>query len=148
MQVIDSIRVFPLYYFAHLGDNMNMEKQYTYDERIVSDLYKEAFGTRPGEYFWENWDASDNDRKQEMWNAMVDEAHADAERERQEQLNAEKHLETVVIPNIQSYLNGCTREDAIRHLHDTYETDGDVEYLEFSLGVRYGYLSGSVKVGF
>ena len=127
---------------------MNMEKQYTYDENIVSDLYKDAFGSRPGEFFWSEWDSADNDRKQALWDVMVNEVQVDAERERQEQLNAEKYLEDTVIPNIQSYLNGCTREDAIRHLHETYETDGDVEYLEYHLGVRYGYLSGSVKVGY
>ena len=96
-----------------------MEKQYTFDENILSDLYKDTFGTRPGEFFWSEWDAADNDRKQAMWDAMVDELGREIERERQEQLNVEKHLETVVIPNIQSYLNGCTREDAIRHLHET-----------------------------
>jgi len=61
---------------------------------------------------------------------------------------AERHLERIVIPNIRSYLNDCSREDAIRHLHETYETNGDTEYLEFTLGVRYGYLSGSLKVGY
>ena len=125
-----------------------MEKQYTFDENILSDLYKDTFGTRPGEFFWSEWDAADNDRKQAMWDAMVDELGREIDRERQEQFAAERHLEKIVIPNIQSYLNGCSREDAIRHLHDTYETDGDVEYLEYQIGVRYGYLSGSVKVGY
>jgi hypothetical protein len=81
---------------------MNMEKQYTYDERIVSDLYKEAYGSRPRADFWAKWDKG-------------------------------------------TALNGCSREDAIRHLHQTYETDGDTEYLEYHLGVRYGYLSGKVN---
>jgi hypothetical protein len=125
-----------------------MEKQYTFDENIVSDLYKDIFGTRPGEFFWSEWDAADNDRKQAMWDAMVDELGREIEREQQEQLAVERHLEKIVIPNIQSYLNGCSREDAIRHLHQTYETDGDTEYLEYHLGVRYGYLSGSLKVGY
>ena len=125
-----------------------MEKQYTFDENILSDLYKDTFGTRPGEFFWSEWDAADNDRKQAMWDAMVDELGREIEREQQEQLAVERHLERIVIPNIQSYLNGCSREDAIRHLHETYETDGDTEYLEYHLGVRYGYLSGSLKVGF
>jgi hypothetical protein len=40
------------------------------------------------------------------------------------------------------------REDAIRHLHAKHDTNGDVEYLEYHLGVRYGYLSGSLKVGY
>lgn len=127
---------------------MSMEKQYTFDEDIVSDLHKDAYGSRPGECFWLNWDAADNDRKQAIWDVMVDHLGEEIERERQEQLSVEKYLEDTVIPNIQSYLNGCTREDAIRHLHETYETDGSLEYLEYSLGVRYGYLSGSVRVDY
>ena len=124
---------------------MNMEKQYTYDERIVSDLHKEAYGSRPRADFWAKWDKGTADEKQMVWDFLIAEAESEAERERQEQLAVERHLEKIVIPNIQSYLNGCSREDAIRHLHQTYETDGDTEYLEYHLGVRYGYLSGKVN---
>jgi hypothetical protein len=125
-----------------------MEKQYTYDENIVSDLYKEAFGSRPRDYFWSEWQSASDAQKQEIWDQLLDIANAEAEEIYQEQLAAEQDLETRIIPNIQSYLNGCSREDAIRHLHETYETDGDTEYLEFQIGVRFGYLSGSVKVGY
>jgi hypothetical protein len=124
-----------------------MEKQYTFDENIVSDLHKDAYGSRPGEYFWSEWDASHNDRKQALWDAMVAEAQSEAERERQDQLDAEaafeKHVERTT-----RLVAGSTREDAIRYMHDSFDTNGDVEYLEYILGVRYGYLSGSVKVGF
>ena len=132
-------------FFTHLSDNKSMEKQYTYDERIVSDLYKEAYGSRPRADFWAKWQNGTADEKQMVWDFLIAEAESEAERERQEQLAVERHLEKIVIPNIQSYLNDCSREDAIRHLHDTYETDGDVEYLEYTLGVRYGYLSGKVN---
>ena len=125
-----------------------METKYTFDEQIVSDLYKEAFGVRPREEFWANWNSYSNDEKQVSWNQMIEFARAEAEEYYQEQLAAEQDLETRIIPNIQSYLNGCSREDAIRHLHETYETDGDTEYLEYQIGVRYGYLSGSLKVGY
>lgn len=122
-----------------------MNDTYTYDENILSDLYKDAYGSRPGEGFWNYWNESTQDEKQEMWNGLCDMVQSEVERERQDQLKAEKYLEDTVIPNIQSHLNGCTREDAIRHLHETYETDGSVEYLEYHLGVRYGYLSGKVN---
>ena len=124
-----------------------MEKQYTFDENIVSDLHKDAYGSRPGEYFWSEWDASDNDRKQALWDAMVAEVQSEAERERQDQLDAEaafeKHVERTT-----RLVAGSTREDAIRYMHDSFNTNGDVEYLEYILGVRYGYLSGSLKVGY
>jgi hypothetical protein len=125
-----------------------MEKQYTFDESIVSDLYKEVFGFRPREDFWANWNSYSNEEKQVSWDQMIELARAEAEEYYQEQLAAEKYLEATVIPNIQSYLNGCSREDAIRHLHETYDTYGDTEYLEHQIGVRYGYLSGSPKVGY
>jgi hypothetical protein len=125
-----------------------MEKQYTFDENIVSDLHKEAYGFRPRADFWSKWDSADNDGKEAIWCRLCDDSNSEAERERQEQFAAERHLEKIVIPNIRSYLNDCSREDAIRHLHDTYDTNGSLEYLEYTLGVRYGYLSGSVKVGY
>jgi len=124
-----------------------MEKQYTFDEDIVSDLYKEAYGLRPREYFWSEWEEATNDRKQAIWDDLLDTADREAEREREMQIEAEHDVEDR-IRFIMSTVAGCTREDAIRHLHDAYDTHGDTEYLEFNLGVRYGYLSGSLKVGF
>ena len=124
-----------------------MEKQYTFDENIVSDLYKEAYGLRPREYFWSEWEEATNDRKQAIWDDLLDTADREAEREREMQIEAEHDVEDR-IRFIMSTIAGCTREDAIRHLHDAYDTHGDTEYLEFNLGVRYGYLSGSLKVGF
>jgi hypothetical protein len=125
-----------------------MEKQYTYDEDIVSDLYKEAFGFRPREDFWANWNSYSDEERQVSWNQMIEFAESEADREHLERLAAEQDLETRIIPNIQSYLNSCIREDAIQHLHKTYETYGSIEYLEHCLGIRYGYLSGSLKVGY
>ena len=36
---------------------------------------------------------------------------------------------------------GCDRADAIRYLHNVYNTNGSVESLEFELGVPFGYIS-------
>jgi hypothetical protein len=124
-----------------------MERQYTFDENIVSDLYKEAYGLRPREYFWSEWEEATNDRKQAIWDDLIDTADREAEREREMQIEAEHDVEDR-IRFMMSTVAGCTRENAIRYLHDAYNTNGDTEYLEFNLGVRYGYLSGSLKVGF
>jgi hypothetical protein len=124
-----------------------MERQYTFDENIVSDLYKEAYGLRPREYFWSEWEEATNDRKQAIWDDLLDTADREAEREREMQIEAEHDVEDR-IRFMMSTVAGCTRENAIRYLHDAYNTNGDTEYLEFNLGVRYGYLSGSLKVGF
>lgn len=124
-----------------------METQYTYDEQIVSDLHKEAYGFRPDGDFWTRWDVMTDDQRQRLWDDLLDTADREAEREREMQIEAEHDVEDR-IRFMMSTIVGCTREDAIRYLHDVYDTNGDREYLEYCLGVRYGYLSGSVYVGF
>ncbi len=117
------------------------KREYTFDENIVSDLHKDAYGTRPGEYFWADWDACNNDGKQRIWDNLLDEVDRAVENEREAQAEAICDLEDR-IQFMKNTVVGCTREDAIRYLHDVYKTNGDIEYLEFHLGVPYGYLSG------
>ena len=117
------------------------KREYTFDENIVSDLHKDAYGFRPGERFWAEWSLTDNDGKQRMWDALLDDAERAVENEREYQIEAIHDLEDR-IKFMQSTIIGCTRDDAIRYLHDVYNTNGDVEYLEFHLGVPFGYLSG------
>jgi hypothetical protein len=124
-----------------------METKYTFDENIVSDLYKEAYGVRPRAEFWLDWECADDAEKQQIWDSLIDIAQSEAERERQDQLDAEAAFERHVERTTRLVV-GSTREDAIRYMHDSFNTNGDVEYLEYILGVRYGYLSGSLKVGF
>ena len=115
--------------------------KYTYDENIVSDLHKDAHGVRPGEYFWAEWDALDNDGKQRIWDNLLDDLDRALENEREYHQEAIADLEDR-IRFMMSTVAGCTREDAIRYLHDAYNTHGDIEYLEHHLGVPFGYLSG------
>jgi len=124
-----------------------MERQYTFDENIVSDLYKEAYGFRPREYFWSEWEEATNDRKQAIWDDLLDTADREAEREREIQQEAIAEFESTV-RGIMATVAGATRKDAVRYLHDQYDTQGSEEWLEYELGVPYGYLSGSLRVGF
>ena len=114
---------------------------YTYDENIISDLYKDAYGSRPGEYFWADWDAASDDDKQRIWDNLLDDLDRAIENEREYQQEAIANLEDR-IGFMMSTVAGCQREDALRYLHDVYATNGDVEYLEHCLGVPYGYISG------
>ena len=116
-------------------------RNYTFDENIVSDLHKDAHGVRPGEYFWAEWDALDNDGKQRIWDNLLDDLDRALENEREYHQEAIADLEDR-IQFMMSTVAGCQREDAIRYLHDAYNTHGDIEYLEFHLGVPFGYLSG------
>jgi hypothetical protein len=44
---------------------------YTFDEAIVSDLHKDAFGFRPSEGFWFNWNFASDDAKQTVWDGLI-----------------------------------------------------------------------------
>lgn len=46
--------------------------EYTFDERCVSDLHKDAFGFRPNHDFWREWELSDNDGKQVIWDSLIE----------------------------------------------------------------------------
>lgn len=53
--------------------------KYTWDNLSVSDLYKDAYGVRPHDWFWEQWSSADDDRKQAMWDTMVADLRDDEE---------------------------------------------------------------------
>ena len=116
-------------------------KNYTFDENIVSDLHKDAYGFRPSAVFFREWDCLDDDGKQDLWDSLVDAVGASIREEEQRQQHAIADLEDRIC-FMQSTIVGATREDCVRYLHDVYNTNGDTEYLEYNLGVPYGYLSG------
>jgi hypothetical protein len=45
---------------------------YTFDENILSDLHKDAYGFRPSGDFFREWDLLDNDGKQDLWEQLID----------------------------------------------------------------------------
>jgi len=60
---------------------------YTFDENIVSDLHKEAYGFRPREGWWNMWTAFNADQKQGTWDSLI--ADLDDAIEQQEQQEAQ-----------------------------------------------------------
>jgi hypothetical protein len=44
---------------------------YTYDDMSVSDLHKDAFGFRPSETFWQEWELSNPDARQQIWDDLI-----------------------------------------------------------------------------
>lgn len=61
---------------------------YTFDEKIVSDLHKDARGFRPSQSWWEGWIFSSDDRKQAIWDSLLRELSETIDRERAEQAAA------------------------------------------------------------
>lgn len=61
---------------------------YTFDERIVSDLHKDARGFRPSELWWESWILATDQRKQRIWDDLCKELSEEMDRERQAEARA------------------------------------------------------------
>lgn len=110
---------------------------YTFDDNIVSDLHKDAYGFRPGESFWRNWAVFNPEQKQAMWDSLCDTLERETQYERERQERAEHDVE-VRIQQLMS-AGAKTRAQAVRWLDEAEETNGDIEYLEYKLGLRYGY---------
>jgi hypothetical protein len=119
-----------------------MEK-YTFDANIVSDLHKDAYGYRPREYFWAQWHGVGDQGKQEIWEELLADLSDAIQDEKRREADAIAATEKR-IQDIQDMVAGATREDAIRYLDDVYDTRGDINFLEYHLGVPYGYLCGRI----
>ena len=118
-----------------------MSKIYTFDSNVVSDLHKDAHGFRPKSLFWAEWNAASDDQKQRIWDGLIDDLNQSNIEEGLREQAAIAATE-VRIQAIMATVVGSTREDAIRFLDDVYDTRGDINFLEFHLGVPYGYLTG------
>lgn len=108
-----------------------------FDDSIVSDLHKDAYGFRPSSAFWADWTASTPDEKQATWDRLV--------RTMQDSAAEEKAAEQRAIASFEATVtklagNGLSREQVIRALDDANDCNGDRDYLCYKLGLPYGYL--------
>jgi hypothetical protein len=111
---------------------------YTFDEDTVSDLHRDAYGFRPGGNFWSAWAAFNADQRQALWDSMMETAERTCELERESQRACEHDFQCR-ITSLQ-HLGARDFAMALRWLHDAHDTQGDDEYLEFRLGLSFGYL--------
>jgi hypothetical protein len=120
---------------------MEHKMAYTFDENLISDLHKDARGSRPNEYFWAKWVNSNDDAKQVIWDSLLDEL--DSVRE-EEQTN-----EQIAIVNFERYVTSVesvsnSREQSIKWILEGLElTKSDKmyggEYICYKLGLPYSY---------
>jgi hypothetical protein len=122
---------------------MTTATAYTFDDNIVSDLHKDAYGFRPGQSFSEYWNASDDDRKQRIWDDLLDALRREMEYQRQREAEAvhdfNVHLRSLLDAGAKDF------EMALRWMHDAHDTNGDDEYLEYKLGLPYGHIAKARK---
>jgi hypothetical protein len=123
---------------------------YTYDERTVSDLHKDAYGFRPREGFWAQWGSSNPDQKQAVWDGLIDELDRACELEKAEYDRATADFEASVALIQETCC--CDRNTAIRMFVDSLDVAEQAEmygasYLCFELGLPYGMAGLFVEAG-
>jgi len=110
---------------------------HTFDESIVSDLHKDAYGFRPRAYFWDRWEEMTDDEKQSEWDSLSDES------ERQVQLNRESEVADLVafeaLVEVYIELGACDRSVALRWMtqSDEFYHAQDVEHWVWQKGILF-----------
>ena len=116
--------------------------RYTYDSSIVSDLHKEAFGFRPSQDFWVEWNEAQPDERQYIWDHLLTASEHALDIQQQEEKEAiaffEKRVENLVCVS-------KDRADAIRLLMQACGADGDTEYFEFTQGLPFRYVARTLE---
>ncbi len=119
---------------------------YTYDEDIYSDLYKEAYGVRPGENVYNWWFSLNPENKQVEWDYLVKQMR----QRREEELEFQKESIRVFELRIDECVaaGARDRDTAIRWMveaegnEDVFE---DMDYFCYMNGLPYGYFKGDAK---
>ncbi|MEI6567945.1 MAG: hypothetical protein WCR20_14805 [Verrucomicrobiota bacterium] len=109
----------------------------TYDNDIVSDLHKDAFGFRPSQCWWEQWKSNTPAEKQAEWDSLIKAMEASCDEEKEREDRAVVAFEALVTKTINS--GAKTREAALRWIMESSRCDGDWEYLCFTHGLPYSY---------
>lgn len=113
---------------------------YSFDESIISDLHKDAYGYRPREWFWSQWNDATDDTKQVIWDNLCHALEDELEREKREQEMAIASFEASVAKNIE--LGATNRETAIHWMLESMKlSEHDLRYggsyITYELGLPY-----------
>ena len=110
---------------------------YTFDENIISDLFKEVRGFRPSEYFWEEWTQAPADVKQMIWDNLCNEHEDEMAREREAEARALADFGQSIVDNIN--LGADSIETAIRWMLEAEKlTEFDLAYGADYVAWRFG----------
>lgn len=115
---------------------------YTFDENIISDLYKDAYGFRPSVAWMHGWETSTDDEKQGIWDDLCVEVSESIEQERRMAEQAVADFESDIADIIE--LGAGDRETALRWMTQGEEFFNDqcIEHWVWKrdiLFTDYGY---------
>ena len=116
--------------------------EFTYDENIMSDLHKDAYGFRPSGEFWSLWESASNEEKQHIWDDTLVVL--------QRNIAAEEEAEALQMSEFEARIKdaigvGATdRGAAIRWIVESLELSEielcyGGEYACFQLGLPFSY---------
>lgn len=109
---------------------------FTYDEDLFSDLFKDANGFRPRSHRF--YDASPAE-KQVIWDGLLEDLEAENIRYEEERKRNVADFEKLVEQNIQ--MGASDRKTAIQWLVDAEGDDFyDEGYFHYCYGLPYGYV--------
>lgn len=111
--------------------------------RLFSDLHKDAYGYRPSVDLLRQAARWDDAYLEIEWNRMCAMVERNIAEERAAQERAAEKFETLVRDTIA--LGAGNRQTAIRWIVEAEDADDgygmeDLGYLEYKMGLRYGYL--------
>ena len=116
---------------------------FTFDVAIVSDLHKDAYGFRPGQGFWSQWDLMDDVGRQITWDNLIADLKAEVEREDLAEKRAIVEFNELIAKTIA--IGAGDQETAIRWIMEGSNAHGDWEYLCFEYGLPYGFFKSLVN---
>lgn len=108
---------------------------YTFDDSTVSDLHKDAYGSRPGAGWWGRWHSMSDAMKQEEWDHLLAAAERSAHEERQAEERAQVRWDAHI--NQMMLDNGIDRATALRWDMQAMGANGDEGYYCYLWGISY-----------
>lgn len=110
---------------------------YTFENYLISDLHKEAYGFRPTQRFFDDWDGYTDAEKQEVWDSLVAtmEENAVMEKEVEAQNLSEFRERVRMVMNVMS----CGWKKAVEALAQAEKKDLSYEFDYFLWGQGLGF---------
>jgi hypothetical protein len=103
-------------------------------QSIYWDMYKDAYGVRPRGVDTSHWTLEDFEAEFEGLGVAIEaEDKARKEAEKTAMFSFEKRVDDLI------YSGAGDRATAMRWIHEAEETNGDDEYLAYTLSLPYGY---------
>lgn len=111
--------------------------EYAFSDELISDLYKDANGFRPGAIYMEYWNIMSNDQKQEEWDGLIREMNWSLQQDMIRANGALIRFEEAVAKIIA--VGAGTREAALKWMTESekFKSDQCVEQFVWQQGFLF-----------